>query len=88
MDYQLDDEFRSICRKIVAEEKTEEEWAEIEAADMFQTQKYNGGFDADEAEFCFSAYLADGEHWFQVSLKQAQLMADGKNVVVDMRPAE
>ncbi|MDP6555956.1 MAG: hypothetical protein QGG71_14900 [Pirellulaceae bacterium] len=72
MDYQIDDEFRSICQEIVAEDKTEDEWAEIESCDMFQTQKYCGGFEADEEEFCFSAYLTDREYWFQLSLEQVQ----------------
>lgn len=88
MDYRPDNEFRSICQEIVAEDKTEEEWAKVEAADMFQSQKYSGGFDADEVEFCFSVYLADGEYWFQVSLEQVELIAVGNDVVVDMRPAE
>ena len=88
MDHQIDDEFRSICQEIVAEDKTEDEWAEIESSDMFQTQKYCGGFEALEEEFCFSAYLTDGEYWFQISLEQVQRIADGENVVLDLRRPE
>ena len=88
MDFQLDDEFRSICQEIVSEDKTEVEWAEVEASDMFQTQKYNGGFDADEGQFCFSVFLSDGEFWFQVSLEQVQQIAKGKDVFIEMQNAE
>lgn len=88
MELQLDDEFRSICQKIVSEDKTEDEWAEIEASDMFQTQKYNGGFDADERQFCFSVFLSDGEFWFQVSLEQVRQIAEGNEVCIEIQLAD
>jgi hypothetical protein len=80
-------EFRSLCREIVAENQTEEEWAEMESDDMFQSESYVGGYDADEEAFCFSHYAPDGEeYWFQVTLPEVQEVAAGGNPVVEVRP--
>jgi hypothetical protein len=68
MIYNLDNEFYQICKEIVEENKSLAEWAEIESDDMFQSEKYEGGFDALEMEFCFSVYLDAAEYWFQLSL--------------------
>ena len=67
MEHSVDAEFASICRSIVSERRTQEEWAEIESDDMFQTENYVGGFDATEMEFCFSVWIRGIEYWFQVS---------------------
>ena len=88
MQLAIDSEFRSICRAIVAENQTEEEWAEAESDDMFQSESYEGGFDADEEAFCFSYYAPDGqEYWFQVTLAEVKAAAAGENPVIDARPA-
>lgn len=88
MEYKVDQEFIDLCKKIKAEGKTLSEWAEVESDDMFQSGKYVGGFDADEEEFCFSVYLDDGEHWFQISLEHIEGIANGSMNTVDIRPAE
>lgn len=48
MDFNITDELKNICKKIVNVNKTVEQWAEIESGDMFQTENFEGGFDADE----------------------------------------
>lgn len=88
MDYPVDDEFKSICQTILNERKCVAEWAEIESDDMFQTQKYEGGFDADEGEFCFSLHGSGQEFWFQVSLEQVRKITQGEVTTLDIRPAE
>ncbi len=65
----FNNDFRDICKEIQNENKTIEEWREIESDDMFQKGNYTGGFDATEDQFTFSVYLDSTEYWFQVSLK-------------------
>ncbi len=72
MDYKVDEIFKEICNLILFEKKSLKEWAEIESDDMFQNEKYVGGFDANEMEFCFSMYENGIEYWFQVSLKEVE----------------
>jgi hypothetical protein len=81
-------EFAEICRKILAEGRSEEEWAQIESDDMFQTKNYIGGFDATEMEFCFSYFDASRqEFWFQCTLAQIEDIARGQISEVEARLA-
>ncbi|HSF38252.1 MAG TPA: hypothetical protein VLT87_00580 [Thermoanaerobaculia bacterium] len=85
----IDPEFRALCREIAGENRSEEEWAEIESDDMFQSESYEGGFDATEEAFCFSRHADDGqEYWFQLTLSEVQAIAAGEERVIEMRPAE
>jgi hypothetical protein len=89
MQLPMNAELRTLCREIVAENKSVEEWAEIESDDMFETESYEGGFDATEEAFCFSHYTEDGEEsWFQLTLSEVQAIAAGEDRVVEARPAE
>ena len=68
----------SIVREIVESGRTEAEWAENESDDMFQRNRWCGGFDADEAAFTFSYYDPSGaEFWCQFKLEQAAKILDG-----------
>jgi hypothetical protein len=85
----IDPEFRAMCREIAGENRPEEEWAEIESDDMFQSDRYEGGFDATEEAFCFSHNAEDGqEYWFQLTLSEVQAIAAGEDPVIQARPAE
>ena len=88
MQFRFDEAFRGICQQILSENRNLEEWSEMESDDMFQYGPYVGGFDADEGEFCFSVYRADGEYWFQVSLEQIRQIVEGSLEIVDIRLAE
>jgi hypothetical protein len=66
-----------ICKNIIEENNTEEEWAETESGDMFQTPMFCGGFDADENLFWFSYFAPkDKEYWFSFSLETANKIAN------------
>jgi hypothetical protein len=67
--HKFENSFYEICKQIISENKSLEEWAEIESDDMFQSDIYEGGFDATGMEFCFSVYIQDVEYWFHVSLE-------------------
>ena len=83
-----DEEFLAICREIVAEDHSDEEWAEIESDDMFQTDSYCGGYDAIEEAFTFSYYAPDGEeYWFQLTLAEINALAAGRQISIEGRPA-
>jgi hypothetical protein len=78
MEHSFDESFISICRDILSEGKTIEEWALIESSDMFQTEKYIGGFDATEMEFTFSLYEDGREYWFQMPLSNIEDVVNGR----------
>jgi len=66
----IDNELRGIFVEISKEAKSQAQWAETESGDTFQSERYCGGFDADEGEFIFSYYAEDGEeYWFHFSLE-------------------
>ncbi|KAA5540606.1 hypothetical protein [Adhaeribacter rhizoryzae] len=89
VELEVDQEFAAICKQIKEENKSEAEWRLIESDSMFQTENYEGGFDATEMEFCFSYYDAAGrEYWFQLPLAQVQEIAAGKSLKLYLREAE
>jgi hypothetical protein len=76
----------AICREIVAEGKTDDEWAEIEAGDWFQADTVTGGYEADEHAFTFSVYTPDGgELWLTLTLAEAAEVARGERILVEAR---
>ena len=83
-----DAEFVEICREIRADNLTVEEWREVESDDMFQSEHFCGGFEEGDDAFCFSYYSPDGqEYWFQITLDEAQRIAAGELIMLDLRPA-
>ena len=86
---EIDEEFRTICRQIVREGLSVEQWAARESDDMFQTRRYVGGYEAAEEAFTFSHYDADGvEHWFALTLEEVGQVASGGAVHIVLRVAE
>jgi hypothetical protein len=71
MIHKFEQDFLAICKQIVLENKTNEQWAEIESDDMFQEGNYEGGFDATGMEFTFCIYISNIEYWFQLTLENA-----------------
>ena len=86
MKQNINQEFKEICIQILAENKSEKEWYEIESSDMFQTANYCGGFDGTEMEFTFSYYNEKKEeYWFQLSLKNIASLVSGELKKIEMR---
>lgn len=82
----LTPEFRDICRDIIAEHRTLDEWAETPACDYFQSPHFCGGF--EDRDFCFSFFAPDSvEHWFSVTLDQAHAIARGDDVTIELSPS-
>lgn len=76
----------AICAEIMAEGKTDDEWAEIEAGDWFQTETVTGGYDAGERAFTFSYYAPDAEElWIVLTLAEAAEVARGERTTVEAR---
>jgi hypothetical protein len=89
MQLKVDTELRGICEEIVERDQSLEDWRETESDDEFQTDHYEGGFDADEGAFCFSHFGPDGQElWFQVTLEEVARIAEGDIWTIDARPAE
>jgi hypothetical protein len=76
--------FLSICREILEENKSENEWAEIESDDMFQEGNYEGCFDATEMEFCFSVFENGEEFWFQFPLNKIQSFIENVETEIEI----
>ncbi|MGH1441766.1 MAG: hypothetical protein ACRBBR_16755 [Cellvibrionaceae bacterium] len=74
----IDQILLSIFRLILQEDKSANEWAEIESDDMFQEGDYIGGYDSDEEAFCFSYFSDEGEYWFQVTIGEIKKAVNGE----------
>lgn len=85
MKYLIDSDLILICKKILFEKKSIDEWSEIESDDMFQQGHIVGGFDATEKEFCFSVFIKDEEYWLQFPLADILLIVDGTISTLDAR---
>ncbi len=83
----INEELKSICCQIIEQNLSLEEWAGIESDDMFQTNSFEGGFDATEKEFVFS-YFGDKEYWFQLSLILVARINNGDFLNLNGLPAE
>ena len=89
MKYEIDELFIEICQQILAENKSLEEWYEIRSCDMFQNEKYCGGFESMEDEFTFSLFDENGcEFWFQLTLEDINSIVKGIKSTVDIKPAD
>ena len=88
MELEVNEEFRNICTQILAEQKTPEQWAAEESDDEFQTESFEGGYDATEEAFCFSFYDEQGrDFWFQLTLDEIREVAQGLRTKFPIRPA-
>jgi len=82
---EVDDEFIKICKLIEIDRKTDDEWSKIESSDMFQSEKYCGGYESIEQEFCFSYFAPEGrEWWFQVSIEDVHKIVAGELRYLDL----
>ena len=89
MNIPVTEELKNICKAIVETNWTESRWAEHESDDWFQSESFEGGFDADENAFCFSYYDADkNEFWLQFTLADVRKILDGKITSVEGRKPE
>lgn len=84
----VENELIEICKEIIRQNKTEEEWKLIESSDMFQTENYCGGYDATEEAFCFSYYDNAQEYWFQLTLDEIKDILIGNKKELDIKPAD
>lgn len=85
----IDDELLNVFRSIAKESKTMDEWAETESDDLFQSENYLGGYDADEMAFCFSFFDQRGhEYWFQVGFDQIDRILAGELPQLKLSPAD
>ena len=88
MTHKFEKYFFDICRRIVLENKTIEEWAEIESDDMFQKGNYEGGFDATGMEFSFCVYINDIEYWFQLTLDSVHKIYSNELTEIEILKAD
>lgn len=83
------EEFQDICTQIVTENKSEQEWSEIESTDMFQTRSFLGGFDATDQVFSFSYFDEQKkEFWFYLTLEEVEEVAKGLKHSIQLHTAD
>ncbi len=88
MTHKIKDDFLAICTEILTENKTPEQWAEIESDDIFQRGNYEGGFDATGMTFCFSVFENGKEYWFEFPLTDVELFEKGEKKEVAVSEAK
>ena len=89
MKLKIEKELIVILNNIISESKSKDEWAEIESDDMYQSENYIGGYDADEEAFCFSYYDSKrNEYWFQLTLDEVEQILLGKIDEINIRASE
>jgi len=85
----IDIEFKEILKEIKSENKNLSQWRAIESSDMFQSENYNGGFDATEDKFTFSYYSdKKQEFWFEFSLEELDEILQGKITQIKLRKTD
>ena len=85
----IDSELLKLLIAIADEQKTEDEWKELESSDMFQSIHYVGGYDSIESAFTFSYFTPDKkEYWFQLNLAEIHEVITKKITGIEIRPAE
>ena len=86
---ELGQELLEILKAIQSEGKTSEEWEEIQSDDMFQSERFIGGYESIEDGFCFSYYDDNqDEYWFQFTLEDVERILSGDLKVLEARPAD
>ena len=89
MQIKVDQELLEIVRAIKSEGKTSEDWEEIASDDMFQSERFVGGYESIEDGFCFSYYDENqDEYWFQFTLEEVERILSSDLKVLNARPAE
>lgn len=87
MDLPVTENLLSICKEIVQEGMSDEEWSYHAAEDWFQTETVTGGYNMLEEIFTFSYYPPEGgELWFALTLSEVSEVATGTRTVVDATP--
>ena len=84
----VEKEFIEICKLIIKEAKSIDEWSLYESDDMFQSEHFCGGFDTTENAFCFSYYDNNNEYWFQIDLEEVKKITHGQLININIRKAE
>ena len=85
----ITEEFKNICREIIAMDHSLSEWAEIRSDDMFQSDHFCGGFESPDDEFTFSYYDDEKqEYWFAVTLSEVRRIIECKIQELDVRPVD
>ncbi len=83
MNIKVDSELLGIFEEINREQKSLEEWTLIESGDMYQSEHYCGGFDADEGCFYFSYFDVGGnEYWFSFTLMDVETVIGQKGAFI------
>ena len=88
MIHYFNQEFYEICDEILSENKSIEEWVEIESDDLIQKENYEGGFDATTMTFSFSLFENNKEYWFEIPLELIGKIKNKEIIKIEVFEAE
>lgn len=87
MTHVLNNDFLEIAKEIINENKSPDDWALIEASDMFQRGNYVGG--AMQRKWrSLLVFMKRGQYWFQLTLDEIQNFVSGKIAIVQVINAD
>lgn len=79
MQIELGEKFLDICKEIIAEDLTEDEWAGRASSDYFYEMPFCGGFEKEANAFIFGFYDANDDLYsFKLALSQIPEIVSGK----------
>lgn len=74
----IDDDFRCICKQIIADFDARGEASLVWSDDQYQADKFCGGWEPESRRFWFSFYAPDGgDYIFSFTLDEARVVANG-----------
>ncbi len=88
MEVQVNDELKSICKDIVDENKSAEQWKQSGSGELYQTDNYCGGYEASTGVFSFSLYKDDKEYWFDLQLSAISEIVKGNKKTIECEEVE
>lgn len=88
MEIQVNDELKSICKDILDENKSAEQWKESGVGELYQTDSFCGGYEAATGLFSFSLYRGEKEFWFDLQLSAVSDIVNGNKKTIECKEVE
>lgn len=78
MEIKIDAELIEICKDILSLNYTLDQWDANGSSEMYQSDKYCGGYENRKNQFTFSLYEGEKEYWFQFLLNDVEKIINGE----------
>jgi len=79
MKIRITNDFKHLCERIYAMERTEKDWAKDTGEDFLFSDSFEGRFDPNSNSFCFTYFAPNlNEYEFRINLNEIKEILDGK----------